>query len=129
MHNSDMQERRNKQQFILLFVLLSATVSVYWFNHRAKDGDIDKNIFKNFDLNSIDEISLESSKGKVTLKYNGSRWRVNDQFAADPSMIDVLFATLQQAEPKRPLAEGVISSALTLMGSHMSFKLGTVLML
>lgn len=100
-----MQERRNKQQFILLIALLSATVSVYWFGIRP-DGEngVDKNLFKNFDLNTIDEILFESEPGNVSLKYNGSRWRVNDQFPADPSMIDVLFATLRQAEPRRPVA-------------------------
>ena len=121
-----MQERRNKQQLILLFVLLSATVSVYWFNQNEKDGDVDKNIFKDFDLSSIDEISLESGTGKVILKYNGSRWRVNEQFAADPSMIDVLFATLQQAEPKRPLAESLKDSvAESLQQSGVKVSLAT----
>lgn len=104
MLNSDMQERRNKLQVILLFVLLSATLSIYWVGQRERENDIDKKKFKNFDLNTIDEILLESAAGNVTLKFNGSRWKVNDEFNADPGMIDVLFATLQQAEPRRPLA-------------------------
>lgn len=111
----NMHERRNKQQVILLFVLLSATVSVYWFNHHEQDRDIDKNIFRDFDLNIVDEITLESGTGKVMLKYNGSRWRVNDQFAADPAMIDVLFATLQQAEPRRPMAEALKDSVAEIL--------------
>lgn len=104
MHISDMLERRNKQQFILLFVLLSATISLYWFSQRDNDSDVDKNTFRNVDLKTIDEVSLVSKSGIVTLKYNGSRWKVNGEFNADPGMVDVLFATLQQAEPRRPLA-------------------------
>jgi len=99
-----MTEKRNKQQFVLLFVLLSATVSLFWFRHSDKEGDVDKNTFRNFDVQTVDEVSLVSASGNVTLKYNGSRWKVNGEFNADPGMIDVLFATLQQAEPRRPLA-------------------------
>lgn len=110
MHNSDMFERRNKQQFILLFVLLSATVSLYWYGQRDLERSVDKNLFKNFDLEAIDEVSLVSETGSVTLKYNGSRWKVNDDFNADANMIDVLFATIQQAEPRRPLAASLQDS-------------------
>jgi hypothetical protein len=39
------------------------------------------------------------------LKFNGAKWRVNDQLS-DVDMVDVLFATLQQAEPKRPFSGG-----------------------
>ena len=53
---------------------------------------------------------LNLRTGNVTLKYNGSRWKVNDEFNADPIMIDVLFATLQQAEPRRPLAASLKDS-------------------
>ena len=108
-----MQERRNKQRIVLFIVLLCATAFAYWFtSKREKIDDVDKTIFKNFDLNTIDSISLESPKGNVVLTYNGSRWRVNGKFAADASMIDVLFATLQQAEPRRPLAMALRDSVV-----------------
>lgn len=113
MLNSDMLERRNKRLFILLLALLSATSVVYWLGRSEEQFAVDKMIFKDFDLNSINEISLVSNKASVVLKYNGSRWRVNDQYPADPAMIDVLFATLQQAEPKRPLASSMQDSVAT----------------
>jgi len=95
---------------MLLIVLLSATVFLYGISKRDHDDDVDKSIFKNFDLKAIDEVSLVSKEGAVTLKYNGSRWKVNGEFNADPNMIDVLFATLQQAEPRRPLAASLQDS-------------------
>jgi len=108
--NSDMQEKKNKRLLILLFVLLSATVAAYWFGQGEDNYEVNKNIFKDYDLKSINEIVLESDTGKVVLKYSGSRWKVNDKFGADPDMIEVLFATLQQAEPKRPLASSLQDS-------------------
>lgn len=111
--DSDMQEKKNKRLLVLLFVLLSATVVAYWFGHREDNYEVDKNLFRNYDLKSINEIVLESESGKVALKYTGSRWKVNDQFTADTDMIEVLFATLQQAEPKRPLASSLRDSVAT----------------
>lgn len=108
--NSDMQEKKNKRLLILLVALLSTTLAVFWFGQTNDNYEVDKNIFKGYDLKSINEIRLESVTGKVVLKYNGSRWSVNDQFGADPDMIKVLFATLQQAEPKRPLPSSLQDS-------------------
>jgi hypothetical protein len=105
-----MQERKNKRLAILLGVLCSITAIVYYFSSRDGSIEIDKNVFKNYDLKSINEIILESRKGKVELKFNGAKWQLNNKFDADPSMVEVLFATLQQAEPKRPLAAAIQDS-------------------
>jgi hypothetical protein len=102
--NSDMQEKRNKRLFIILIVLLSSTVAAYWVTQGRESGAVDKNLFREYDLKTINEVLLESSSGKISLKYAGARWKVNDQYYANPDMIEVLFATLQQAEPKRPVA-------------------------
>ena len=104
-----MQEKKNKRLAILLFALCCVTVIVFYL---GRDGtvEVDKNIFKDYDLKSIDQIVLESRKGRVDLKFNGTKWEVNNQFDADASLIEVLFATLQQAEPKRPLAASVQDS-------------------
>ena len=88
------------------------TAIVYYLSRSDGAVEIDKNLFKNYDLKSINEVILESQKGKVELKFNGAKWEVNNQFDADPSMVEVLFATLQQAEPKRPLATSIAGFSL-----------------
>jgi len=98
-----MQEQKNKRRFILLLALLTVTAAVYWLGSADSQDEIDKTIFRKVELTSIDQVMLESPAGKVVLALNGSRWQVNGKYEADPNMIDVLFATLQQAEPKRPL--------------------------
>src|SRR5687768_5266548 len=77
--------------------------------------DVDPFMFKDFDFKSVDQVVLESRTGRVDLKFNGTKWKVNNQFDADPSMVEVLFATLQQAEPKRPLSPGVQDSVNTVL--------------
>ena len=105
-----MQEKRNKR-LALIFVLLCCVTAVTFFISRT-DGsvDVDKTLFKDFDLQEIDQVSLESKAGTVVLKFNGSKWLVNEQFNADAAMIQILFATLEQAEPKRPVSPSIRDS-------------------
>jgi len=110
-----MLEKRNKRQFFFLVILLGMTAMVYWLGHADDHFAVDKESFRNFDIKAVDEVILTSQPGTTTLKYTGSRWTINDAFMADPGMIDVLFATLQQAEPRRPLA----SSAQDSVGAHL----------
>ncbi len=105
-----MQEKKNKRLVIILCVLLAATAAAYWYGRSDNQYSVDKNLFRNFDLKTVDQITLESKNGKVDLKFNGSRWKVNEQFEADANMIEVLFATLQQVEPKRPIANSLQDS-------------------
>ncbi|MEJ1238503.1 DUF4340 domain-containing protein [Chryseolinea sp. T2] len=89
---------------MLLLVVLVAITAVIWVIRDQKNvAENDKNIFNGFDVKSINQVNLQSPKGSVDLKYDGARWTVNDQYAADPAMIEVMFATMLQAIPKRPV--------------------------
>ncbi|MEJ7643998.1 MAG: DUF4340 domain-containing protein [Chryseolinea sp.] len=99
-----MQEKKNKRLLILLLLLIGATGTAFWLTAREDRTQTDKHLFKNFDLKTISQITLQKEGDTVNLVYTGARWMVNEKFPADPAMIEVLFATLQQAEPKRPLA-------------------------
>jgi hypothetical protein len=99
-----MQEKRNKRLAVLLVVLLGTTVAVYWIGKSESGYEVDPSMFKQVDLTTIDEVVLESPSGKIDLKYVGARWKVNEEFNANSDRISVLFATLQQAEAKRPVA-------------------------
>lgn len=114
-----MQEKKNKRLAILFAALCCMTAVVYWLGRNDGTISVDKNKFRNFDVKTIDHVILESKVGRVELKFTGSKWEVNNQFDADASMIQVLFATLQQAEPKRPVSESMqdsVASALKLRG-------------
>jgi hypothetical protein len=99
-----MQENKNKRLIILLVVLMTATVLVYFVTRQQETPSVNKQIFRTEDFSRIDHVQLVSKSSQIDLTFNGSRWAVNKNYDADRNMIDVLFATLQQAEPKRPLA-------------------------
>ena len=120
-----MQEKRNKRLAIIFVVLCCLTLATYFAGRSNGTVEVDKNLFKDFDLNNIDQVTLASRKGNVVLKFNGSKWTVNEQFNADASMIQVLFATLQQAEPKRPVSHSIsdsVSRRLKEDGVHVSLS-------
>lgn len=112
---SDMQERKNKTLAFLLIVLMLITVGVYWIRLKDRNPVVDKNIFQVADYKNIDRVTLESGTGKIELSFNGSRWRINDRYDADRNLITVLFATLKEAVPKRPVAPSLQDSVNTIL--------------
>lgn len=76
--------------------------------------EIDTTVFKLADTKSIDHIMIEKPTEKVELKFSNLSWNIsvnsvahpeiNGLWPADRDLIDVLFATMEQAVPKRRVA-------------------------
>jgi hypothetical protein len=113
-----MQEKKNKRLLLSLIVLLLATAVIFWFGKKDNTYDIDENIFRQADLKAVNEVVLESPSGKIDLKYMGSAWQVNGTYNADRNMIEVLFATLREARPKRPVVASQRDSIGKAMAQH-----------
>lgn len=107
-----MQKTRNKRRLILLAVLTAVTLVVFWWIQPENRLDVEQDLFHVDELSAISKVELVSDSGKVSLAYDGGRWRVNDSLNADPNMIRVLFATLQQAAPKRGVTRASRDSVL-----------------
>jgi hypothetical protein len=115
------QEKKNKFFAVLLVTLVIITGSLIVFFDADDVVAIDKNVFRPADLKAIDEIRMVRKEDTVVLKYNGSYWIVNDLHRADRNMVQVLFATLQQAEPKRGVSgtmQDSIASAVREQGTR-----------
>lgn len=104
-----MQEKRNKRLAFLLLALTVATAVVIGFGSRER-ARANPELFRLADYNSINKITLESDTSKVELSFAGARWKVNDSYNADRELVTVLFATLRQAEPKRPVSSQLADS-------------------
>ncbi len=100
-----MQEKTNVRLLFSLITLLIVTTVFYFVGNIDGRLEVDKTRFRIEDPTKINKVILESSKGKIELHYNGTAWKVNDRFDADRQLITVLFATLEQAEPKRSASE------------------------
>jgi hypothetical protein len=127
---SNMQKKKNIILAVSLVVLVIASFMVYRIN-LTDDTHADQTIFRVPDFTKIDRVVLTSSEGEVNLTVDGSRWKVNGTYLADRNLIDVLFATLQQAEPKRPVAarlQDTLTAQLNHKGIHVKLYSGDELL-
>lgn len=99
-----MQEKKNKRLLISLIALVILTAGAYWMTNVASGPVVDTDLFRGYDLKTVDNIRIRSANDTISLQYSGSSWKVNGQFPAESNQVEVLFATLLQAEPKRPVA-------------------------
>ncbi len=105
-----MQEKRNKRLFGLFLLLVLTTGLLVYTEQRSEEKFEQKDIFKVEDLKAIDKVELRAGKDTIQLSFVGNKWMVNGTEPADRDMVDVLFATLLQAEAKRPVAESINDS-------------------
>jgi hypothetical protein len=109
-----MEKKRNIRLLISLIVLMLGTVIVFFTFNTNEKQVVNKDIFRIADFTQVDKVVLTKGSDSIELKFDNSRWKVNGQLA-DRNMIDVLFATLQQAQPKRPVAEALQDSTASML--------------
>ena len=105
-----MQQKKNIQLLISLIVMTSITALLFIFSNTKSGSTVDSDLFQIENLDKIDHVALESTKGKTDLKFNGTKWIVNEKHEADRQMITVLFATLKQTIAKRQVAANLQDS-------------------
>ncbi len=100
-----MSKRNNLYLLISLLVMTACLLVMIFFENSNDKISIDKNLFKVADQKKIDRVILQNTNEQIELHFNGSKWIVNNSFEADRQLIQVFFATLLQAEPRRPVAQ------------------------
>lgn len=105
-----MQDTRNKRQIVFLLILLVCIVLALSLKPGRSRFDVPADYYRGFDLREIDRVVMKSDSKQVSLSFINNRWQVNNEFAADRGLVEVLFATLQQAEPKRRVASSMRDS-------------------
>jgi Domain of unknown function (DUF4340) len=100
-----MTKRNNIYLLGSLVVMTVFLVLIIVFGNSSDQVSVDKNLFKVADQTKIDRVILKKSSEQIELHFDGAKWMVNNSFEADRQMIQVLFATLLQAEPRRPVAQ------------------------
>ncbi|HRG79324.1 MAG TPA: hypothetical protein PL167_06920, partial [Cyclobacteriaceae bacterium] len=105
-----MQAKRNLQLLVSLVILTSLCFVFIFIGNRSNTIEVDKDLFRVEDQTQINKVVLESSGKQVELRYDGSKWVVNNLFEADRQLVTVFFATIMQAEPKRPVSEALQDS-------------------
>lgn len=115
-----------KQNTILVLSLVGLLLlTAFFYGYQQRDNFIDKNLFK-VDPSVISRVVLSSKSGTIEISKEDSRWKVNGNLA-DENLVEVLLATLAQAEPRRPISKFMrdsISSALSESGVQVTLISG-----
>jgi hypothetical protein len=98
-------EKTNKNLTLSLVTMILAIVALWFFAFRESKIEVDENALTVNDLAKVDRIEMESTRGKIVLRYDGNKWVVNDQYSADRRSIQVLFGTVENIKPRRPVGE------------------------
>ncbi len=99
-----MAKRNNLYLLISLLVMSAFLMMIIFLGNSDSRIEVDKNLFRVADQTKIDRVVLNQADGEIELQYNGSKWMINNSFEVDRQLIQVFFATLLQAEPRRPVA-------------------------
>lgn len=105
------QYKRNIALFIS-FIVLSVLSLVLFFASGSTKEEIDPALFRLSDSKSITKVVFTRDTAKINLEFDKGSWWVNKTYQADRALVDVLFATLAQAVPKRAAAKRVRDSVL-----------------
>ncbi len=120
-------KKKNLLLTIVLATLCAVSVLLYFVSHQERPAKTDPNRFKVPSSEKIDRVVLTRSSGAITLNFENGRWKVNGTWDADAKMIKVLFATISQVEPRRPMATAVADSVkneITRKGVHVVLSEG-----
>lgn len=115
-----------KQNTLLVVSLVGLLLlTAFFYGYQQRDNFIDKNLFK-VDPSVVNRIVLSSKSRAIEISKEESRWKVNGKLA-DENMVEVLLATLAQAEPRRPVSKlrrDSISSVLSESGVQVTLISG-----
>lgn len=126
-----MSKRNNIFLLISLVAMTAFLVLIILYDNSNNTISIDKNLFKVTDQTKIDRVILKRANEQIELHFDGAKWMVNNSFEADRQLIDVFFATLLQAEPRRPVAQRLrdsIHQQITKAGVDVKLYEGETLM-
>lgn len=105
-----MSANRNTALLISLASLVMVSSLLFILTGRRSERAVDPDYFRTVASENIDRVLLKRQGKEVELSFTNNRWRVNNTWDADNQMIKVLFATLRQAEPRRPVAAALRDS-------------------
>lgn len=117
-----MQENRNIRLLISWGLLMAVAGVLLYIGDAPSHEVVNKDLFRVVDQTEVDHFTIQKpGSDLIEIQFDGSKWMVNSSFEADRQLITVFFATLLQAEPKRPVAIGQrdsISQAINQRGVH-----------
>jgi hypothetical protein len=103
------QSKKNIVLLISFGVLCLVSVVLYWSSTTVTE-EIDPTLFRLQDSKTVNKVVFQKDTSGIVLEFNNGKWIVNKIFEADLDLVDVLFATVAQAIPKREVAASIRDS-------------------
>lgn len=123
-----MSQRKKNITLLVSFVSMTIVSLLLFVASLETTEEIEPSRFHLTDPKSINKIVFTRNSSPIELEYSSNRWTVNDSLAADRGLVDVLFATMARAVPKRAAASRVRDSVLQeakLRGVRVDFYSGS----
>lgn len=113
---------KNKQNLILLIILIAVSIAYYFLVFKKGDSTLDPDEvgFAISDTAAVQSIRFVRNSGDVkqaelTLSREGNAWRVNDTYPAVQAKVDILLQTLKLLEVREPILEQAKKNMLNLL--------------
>jgi hypothetical protein len=123
------QQRKNIVLLMSLVGLITIATVLYFVNNDAPAA-IDPTRFQLRDSKAVSKVVFTRDTVQLTLAFINGRWMVNNAHQADRGLVDVLFATMLKAVPKRAVANALGDSIFRegkTRGIKTEFYVGTAL--
>jgi hypothetical protein len=120
-----MQRKKNIQLLISLILLLTVAIVLVTTRGQKSRLEIKEDYFSLEDVSKIDQVELVREGETLRLQFEGGRWLINSEQQAEPQMMDVLFAVVNQIRVKRPVASAqreAVQADMTQKGVRVRLK-------
>lgn len=111
------KREKNNGRLLILLVVLSITAVLYYSLTGEKTDSLntDRDKFAMENTINIDRVGIKGKGNDFQLVFRGGKWRVNDDYPADPVRIHVFFATVQKLSIRRPVSRELYDDVLDKM--------------
>ncbi|MEQ9286782.1 MAG: DUF4340 domain-containing protein [Cyclobacteriaceae bacterium] len=97
--------KKSTRLSIILIVLIAMSVFISFLGKRdTPSTSFDADMFAVEDTTAIASVRVSAPGHEVELKRNENGWSLNDEYKADPNMVQVLRSILSQVKVQRPVA-------------------------
>jgi hypothetical protein len=103
------QSKKNIALLISFGALCLVSVVLYWSSNTVTEA-IDPTLFRLQDPKAVNKVVFQKDTAVNELEFSYGKWTINKTFDADLDLVDVLFATVAQAIPKREVAASIRDS-------------------
>jgi len=111
------QRRKNITLLGILLGLIVLTGALAYWDPRVSGTDLDEMRFTVDTTPDLNQITLRIADQIIDLKKQNGSWQLNEQYQADPYLIELMTSLLNRIRVDRPVAQDNLPAVMELMDS------------